>query len=132
MGILAFVLIIGLCVIIGLVFTIIGMFVGHIILFDSILISIVSGILSNRLLHIHPAFCFLLSIILFILLFRLQYTKVGFWIISVILSGFWGFVFCVIAYAMTNGDMVWTYVVLGVGFVFMMLLHLKSKNNNEG
>lgn len=131
MGIAISLILTAISIIIGLIFTIIGAFVGHIILFDSILISIVAGILSNQLLHIHPAFCLLISIALFLLLFKIQYTKIGFWIISVIMSAFWGFVFAICAYAATNEDMIWTYVILGIGFIFTMLLHLKAKTKYE-
>ncbi len=131
MGAISSIAIIAISIVIGLIFTVIGIFVGHIILFDSILISIAAGILSNQILHIHPAFCLLISIALFVILFKIQYTKIGFWIISVILSAFWGFVFSICAYAATNADMIWTYVILGIGFIVMMLLHLKAKTKDN-
>ena len=42
---------------IGIVCTIIGLFFGHIILFDSIALGIVAGVCCNQFLPIHPALC---------------------------------------------------------------------------
>jgi len=81
-----FELFIGL--VLGGIVTILGLFFGHIILFDSIALAILSGVLSHALLQIHPAIAIVIGIAVFILLFFLQNTKVGFWIIGGILSLF--------------------------------------------
>lgn len=114
--------------IIGMIFTIIGLFLGHIILFDSIFFAVIVGIICNQILGVHTALCLLIGLALFGLLFKLQTTSVGFWIIGVLLSAFWAGVFCLLAFMLTEHDMIWTYVVLGLGFVIMMGLHLRAKN----
>lgn len=114
--------------IIGMIFTIIGLFLGHIILFDSIFFAVIVGIICNQILGVHTALCLLIGLALFGLLFKLQTTSVGFWIIGVLLSAFWAGVFCLLAFILTEHDMVWTYVVLGLGFVMMMGLHLRAKD----
>ena len=117
----------AISLIIGLVFTIIGVFIGNIILFDSIFFSVISGIVCNQLWGIHPAFCVLIVIALFGFLFWLQNTKVGFWIIGTLLSLFWASVFGFIAYAVTEKDMIWVYVIMSIGFIIMMGLHVRAK-----
>ena len=42
-------------VVIGLIFALIGLFFGHIILFDSLALGIVAGICCNRIWSVHPA-----------------------------------------------------------------------------
>lgn len=55
-------LLFAVSVLAGLVFTIIGTFFGHIILFDSIFLAVISGLVANKVLHIHPAFSLLIGI----------------------------------------------------------------------
>lgn len=114
-------------IIIGLVITVIGLFVGHIILFDSIALAIISGVCCNQFLSIHPALCLLIAIAVFIALFFLQNTRFGFWIIGVLLSAAWAFVFAVFAYIFSGEDMIWTYVILGLAFVIMIGLHIRAR-----
>jgi len=117
--------------VIGAIITIIGLFVGNIIVFDSIALGIIAGALSNGLLHIHPAFALLIAIAVFLIFFFLQHTKVGFWIISVLLSLAWGFIFGILAMAFSNNDYVWMYVIWGLGTLVMFLLHLRARGRLE-
>lgn len=121
-------LVLAISIIIGLIFTVIGVFLGHIILFDSIFLAVISGIICNQIWSVHPAICIVIAIALFGLLFWLQNTKVGFWIIGVLLSAFWAFVFGFFAYAFSSSDMIWFYVVMGLGFIVMVGLHIKARN----
>ena len=119
--------VLAISLIIGFIFTIVGVFVGHIILFDSIFFSVISGIVCNKLWNIHPAFCLLITIALFAFLFWVQNTRVGFWIIGVLLSIVWALVFAFLAYLLTNQDMIWGCVIGGIGFAVMMGLHIKAR-----
>lgn len=123
-------LLLAFSLLIGLVLTIVGMFFGHIILFDSIFFAVLSSIAANMLLHLHPALSLLVGIAVLLFLFWVQHTRFGFWIVGGLLSFFWAFLFSIIAYDATHKDMVWTYVVMGLGFVIMMLLHLKARSND--
>ena len=122
-------LLFAVSVLAGLVFTIIGTFFGHIILFDSIFLAVISGLVANKALHIHPALSLLIGIAVLLFLFWVQNTRYGFWIVGGFLSLLWALFFSVIAYSATNKDMIWTYVVMGLGFVVMMLLHLKARDS---
>lgn len=123
-------ILIAISIILGIICFVVGLFLGNIILFDSIFLSVLTAILCNQLKGIHPAFCLLIGIGLFLLLLLLQNTRAGFWIIGILLSAFWAFVFGVIAHLITNGDSVWTYVIMGLGFVLMIILHLYARNDN--
>lgn len=128
MGVLVaigFELILG--IVIGLIITVIGMFFGNIILFDSIALAVLAGFLSHGLLGIHLAFSILIGIALLVGLFFLQNTKVGFWIIGGLLSLFWGLIFSSMAYEFSGKDMIWTYVVFGLGTLLMIGLHLRAR-----
>ena len=122
-------LILAISIFIGLIVTVIGIFVGHIILFDSIVIAAISGVICNQIWNVHPALCLLIAVALFGLLFWLQHTKAGFWIIGVLLSAFWAFVFGFFAHIFAGEDMVWFYVVMGLSFIVMMGLHLKARDS---
>lgn len=115
-------------VFIGLVFTLIGLFFGHIILFDSIFLAVITGIVCNRIGGIHSAISVVIGVTLLAILFWIQNTKVGFWIIGMLLSLFWAFVFGFLAYVFSSQDMVWFYVVFGLGFIIMAGLHLHAKS----
>ncbi|HIQ59468.1 MAG TPA: hypothetical protein IAB22_08435 [Candidatus Merdivicinus intestinavium] len=112
----------------GLVLTVVGLFFGHIILFDSIFLAVITGIVCSQVWGIHTAICLLISAALFAFLFWLQKTRAGFWIIGLLLSAFWAFVFGFLAYAFSGEDMVWFYVVMGLGFVLMVWLHLWARD----
>jgi len=118
----------AISIVIGLIMLIISLFVGHIILFDSIFLAMISGICCNKFLGFHPALAFLAGLAVFFLLFWLQNTEAGFWIIGIALSVLWAFIFAFCAYAWTFGDMTWTYVVWGIGILIMIGLHLKARN----
>ena len=93
------------------------------------LLAVISGLVANKVLHIHPAFSLLIGIAVLLFLFWVQNTRYGFWIVGGFLSLLWALFFSVIAYSATNKDMIWTYVVMGLGFVLMMLLHLNARDS---
>lgn len=111
---------------IGLLMTIIGLFVGNIILFDSILISLVFGFLCYSIWSVHPAICLIIAAFACLLLFGIQHTTIGFWAVSIFLSFCWGAVFAGIAYFVTNRSPLWFFGVLIFAFVIMILLHFKA------
>lgn len=125
-----FATVIGL--IIGAILSIIGLFFGNIIVFDSLALAIASGFLANGLLNIHPALSVLIGLVVLAAMYLLQRTKVGFWIIGGLLSVFWGLVFSLMAWEFSGKDMVWTYVVLGLGIILMMGLHIHARRRNAG
>jgi hypothetical protein len=120
-------LIVIICVVVGLLITIIGLFFGNIILFDRIAFSILAAVLAHNLWDVHPALCILIGIAIYAGLYFLQRSTVGFWIVSGALSLLWGFIFATIAYDISHKDMIWTYVVFGLGTLMVIGLHIRAR-----
>ena len=78
---------------IGLIVTVIGLFFGNIIVFDSIALAILAGFLSHGLLGVHPALAIVIGITVLLGLLLLHRTRPGFWLIGGVLSVVWGFIF---------------------------------------
>jgi len=114
-----------------IIVSIIGLFFGNIIIFDSLALAIASGFVAHGLLHIHTALSIVIGLVVLVALYFLQNTKVGFWIIGGLLSLFWAFIFSFMAYDISGKDMVWTYVVFGLGILLMIGLHINAKRRNE-
>ena len=120
------ILVLGL--IIGFISMVIGLFVGHIILFDSIALGIIAGVCCNHFLTLHPALCLLVGIAVCGLFLFLQNTSFGFWIIGILLSAVWAVIFAIISLIFSGGVMIWFLVVLGIAFVIMLLLHIRARD----
>ena len=113
---------------IGFIAMVIGLFIGHIIVFDSIALDIISGVCCNHFFTLHPALCVLIGAAVFVLMLFLQNTRFGFWIIGVLLSAVWAVIFGLLAFLISNADQVWFYVVCGLSFVIMLSLHVKARD----
>lgn len=122
-----FELLIGAAV--GFAFFIIGLFLKQIIIFDSIALGIVAGFSAHGLLHVNMVLAIIIGIAVFGIMLFLQMTKVGFWIIGLIMSGLWGFIFGAVAWSITDRNPFWTYGVWIAGALVIMLLHLWSRKN---
>lgn len=127
-GIALLLFLLVLCVILNSFIATLQVFLDHIILFDSILIAMISGFSSMAVLDLHGAYALLLGIFVFVLLFGLQQTTIGFWVIGLIMSGLWGLFFGIVAFIFSSSDMTWTCVTLVLGFIFTLGLHLKARN----
>ena len=109
-------------IVIGLIVTVIGLFWGNIIVFDSIALAILAGFLSHGLfLAVVIGIAVLLGLLL------LHCTRPGFWLIGGGLSVVWGFIFATMAYEFSGKDMVWTYVVWVLGAILVFALHLQAR-----
>lgn len=117
-------LIIGLAI--ALLVFIVGLFSKNVIVFDSIAIGILAFVLAQSLLSLHTLFCILIAIAAFGLLMLLQLTKVGFWIVGVLMSLVWSVAIGAIFMIFSNGDKIWTIGGLIIGFIITLLLHIKS------
>ena len=113
---------------IGFIIMVVGLFVGHIIVFDSIALGIISGVCCNHFFPLHPALCLLTGVVVFALLLFLQKTRFGFWIIGILLSAVWAVIFGLLAFIISNADLVWFFVICGISFVIMLILHIKARN----
>ena len=103
-------------------------FLSHIILADCLIFAFIVGNIAKYIWKIHPALYMLIGIAVFIAMFLVQRTRPGFWIIGTLMSLAFGAVGAVLAYSFTNGDMVWTFVVLGLTSLVSIGLHLFSRS----
>ena len=110
------------------VLTFFGLFFGHIILFESLALGLAAGLVSYHVLTIHMAFCILIGLAVAIVIFFLQNTKVGFWIIGGLMSLLWATVIAFLVYDGTHKDLIWTWVVFGGVLLFMIVLHRYAYN----
>lgn len=102
-----------------------SVFGEHIILFDSILLAVLAWALSKG--YIHSAFALLVGIFTFLLLFALQKTTIGFYLIGLIMSLAWGAFFGVVALIFTS-DSIWTLVSFGLATVVVIALHFSARH----
>lgn len=113
---------------IGLVCSVIGLFFGHIILFDSIALGIAAGVCCNQFTAIHPALCLVIGIATFLLLLWLQNTSIGFWLVGGLLTLIYAAVFGLLAYFISEHDSIWGWVIFGLVFLVVGALHLRARD----
>ena len=113
---------------IGFICFVIGLFVGHIILFDSIALGIAAGVCCNQFTAIHPALCLVIGIASFLLFFWLQNTRVGFWIVGGVLTLCYAALFGLLAYFLAENDPIWGWVIFGLAFLIVGTLHRRARN----
>ena len=118
-------LVLGL--LLGLILYVLGLFLGHIILFDSIALGIAAGVCCAQFAAVHPALCLVIGLAAFFLLLWLQRTRIGFWLIGGLLTLVYAAFFGLLAYAFSNSDPVWGWVVFGLGFLLVGSLHLRAR-----
>jgi len=119
-------LVIGIAI--GLVLTVIGLFFGNISLFESIATGIILGVVAHKVLLWHPALAVLVGVAALALLYFLQTTSVGFWVVSGLYSVAWGFIVCFVVYSVADSNMMYTYIGWAAGAVAFMGLHLFARS----
>lgn len=118
-------------VILSFFLTIMSLFVGNILLFDSITLAVLSGVISHTFWSIHPGICLLIGVAIFLLLFWLQTTKIGFWFISILLSFVWSALFGLIAYFSFDDDIIWGCVIFGLSLIVTIILHIRARDDGR-
>lgn len=105
---------------------------NHMIVVDSIVVSLFSTVILYFLFKPHSAICLLIFLALLVTLYFLQKTKIGFWIVCALMSLGWANVAGSIAYSASGKDKVWKYVIFGLAFVIMVALHVISWRKHFG
>lgn len=123
LGILA-VIEIAICIGLGLI----QAFVCNVIAVESGILSLISGIVADKVCKVHPAIAVVIGIAVFVILLKLQYTKIGFWTIGIIMSFLWAVFFAVIAHDIPGSDMIWTHVTFGLSFLAVVGLHIYARD----
>jgi len=78
-------------------------------------------------MDIHPAICVAVGIIVMIVVIRLQHTKVGFWIFTILMSIVWALIPTLLVLEMTNGDFIWGILVAVIAFLLNLASHLRTR-----
>ena len=117
--------------VIGLVISLAGLFLGHIIIFDSIALAVIGGAVAYNLFHVGTVLSIVIGAGIFALLMFLQTTRPGFWIIGGLLSLVWGFIFSLFAFSLSGKNMLITLGVWIIGTGFMIFQHLRSRRKIE-
>jgi hypothetical protein len=118
-------------VIIGLILTVIGLFFGNISLFESIATGVILGVVTHKLLCFHPLLAIAIGIVALVVLFFLQNTSVGFWIVGGLYSIAWGFIVCLVVFSASGKNMMWTYISWAIGAAAFLGLHLIARSRQE-
>ena len=114
---------------IGVVTTIFGLWLGQIILFDSIAMGIVAGVCCHHFAHVHTALSVLVGIGVCVLFFALQNTTIGFFLVGGIFTLAYSVLFGLIALVLT-ADTIWGLVVFGLTLIIVAGLHLKAREES--
>lgn len=117
--------------VIGLAISMIGLFAGHIIIFDSIALALIGGAVAYNLFEVNTVLSIVIGVVILFLLLFLQMTAPGFWIIGGLLSLVWGFIFSLFAFSFSGENMIITIAVWIVGTAFMIFQHLRSRRKIE-
>lgn len=107
-------LVLGLAI--SFILLVVSLFVGHIILFDSIALGIIAGVCCNHFFTLHPSLCLLVGIAVFVALLFLQHTRFGFWIIGMLMSAVWALIFAFFRLHIRGGRYDMVLCSLGTGF----------------
>jgi len=125
-------LLFGLEMVIGLVIafllTIIGVFIGNICLFESIASGIILGSVAHAIWHLHPALAVGIGLATVAVLYFIQLTKVGFWIVGGIFSIIWGFIVGLFFFDSTDGGAIRSNIAWAIGALAFMGLHLFARS----
>lgn len=109
-------------------FGIAAAFFRNVVVFDSLLLSIVSGIFCHQQFGIHPAFCLVIGIIVFFIMNFIQFSKIGFWVVGTAFSILWARIFGQLAYEEFHNDPIWGWVIGILSFIIVMFLHVYARS----
>ena len=109
----------------------ISLFIGNIVLLDALLVSITSGLLANKLLHIHPAVSMVIGIIVLVVVYKIYRTNAGFWILGTLFTLAGSGVIGMFVHNLTGGDLIWGWVTFGLFTCFVGWLHCRTRDANS-
>lgn len=127
-------LVLGLSILLGIFSAVIKLFFSQVIFFEASLLFIASIFVGIIQFSLHPVYSVLFSLGIFMIVFLLWNTKVGFWLLSIPFSVGWGFLAGSITHAITEGDMIWSVFAGVVSLVIVFSLHINAmpKPQNNG
>ena len=119
-------------IVIGLILTVIGLFAKDICLFESLASGIILGVVAHKLWQLSPLIAIGIGIAAIVILYFLQNTSIGFWVVGGVYSIAWGFIVALFVFDSTGKNMTWTYVGWGIGVLAFLGLHVFARNRRRG
>ena len=126
---LGFEVILGIAI--GLILTIIGLFVKDICLFESLASGIILGVVAHKLWQLSPLIAVGIGIVAVVLLYFLQNTAIGFWLVGGVYSVAWGFIVALLVFDSTGKNMSSTYIGWAIGAAAFFGLHLFARSRQH-
>ena len=117
---------------IGLILTVIGLFVKDICLFESLASGIILGVVAHKLWQLSPLIALGIGIAAIVVLYFLQNTSIGFWLVGGVYSVAWGFVVALFVFDATGKNMTSTYIGWAIGAAAFFGLHLFARSRQHG
>ena len=121
------IVIISLIVCLSIFSLIFKMFFSNIIIFDGIITGIAAATLCGCLWSVHTVFCILIGISICVGFVLLHIFKIGFWIVSPLMSLAWAFFLSIITYEFSRGDWIWTIAIGCVTASGVIGLHISAR-----
>ena len=101
--------------------------IKNIIVCDGIIVAIILSVVCGTAWGVHPTLCIVIEIITCIVFIALHMFKVGFWIITPIMTVSWTFFFGGLAHSLSDGDWIWAIVVGATSALCALSLHFKAR-----
>lgn len=102
-----------------------------IVLSDSLLTALLVGLFLDAAHVMHPVFCILIAVLAAIGMAVLFFTKVGYWIVTVLYSFAWAIVWALIAGALSNNNVFLQWAVGIIAFLCSIFLHRAARRYHE-
>lgn len=97
--------------------------ITNIVLADTLILSLVSGIILNAVFHLHPVFCILAGASIFAGMTILYMKEKWFSVFEWISMLSWGYIASFITYDLSSGDRLWTWLIGMIVCAFNYVLH---------
>ena len=107
-----------------------SIFFGNVILFDSLLVSVASGLLANKAFSIHPAISLVIGIIVLVSVYKLYHTDIGFWVFGILFTIAVSAITSALVRRLTNGDLIWGWITFGLSVGFVGWLHYANRDRS--
>ncbi len=98
---------------------------------DSLLTAVIVGLLLYSTNIVHPIFCFIIAFLVAAGMALLFYTRVGYWIVTVLYSGVWGILWALIASALSNNNAILEWAAGIIACVASIFLHRAARRFHE-
>lgn len=102
-----------------------------IVLTDSLVTVILVGLFLDAVHIMHPVFCYIIAALAAIGMAVLFFTKIGFWIVAVIYSLFWGVLWALIAGGLSHDNVILEWSVGIIAGICSIFLHLMARRYHK-